>query len=85
MKPEAYKGASGGPRGRQGVQEMPAVRTWVPRGHAPGPRLKVTGDRRAVLNGTSVPGRLVLQIHAEDTLAKTVVGCLRVLLRMWRA
>jgi transposase len=61
-----------------------AVRTWAPRGQTPILRVKLTRDHLSVISGSTLDGRLFLQMQEQAYTAETVVGFLRVLLRKIR-
>jgi len=57
------------------------VRTWAPRGQTPILRVKLTHDHRAAISGSTLDGRLFLQVREQSYDSQAVAGFLRVLLR----
>lgn len=58
-----------------------AVSTWAPRGQTPILRVKLTRDHLSAMGGTTLDGRLFLQIRQGSYDSQAVIGFLRVLLR----
>jgi len=58
-----------------------AVRTWAPRGQTPILRVKLTHDHLSAISGSTLDGRLFLQVAEGAYDSVGVVGFLRVLLR----
>src|SRR5215472_8800554 len=58
-----------------------AVRTWAPRGQTPVLRVPLTRDHLAAISGSTLDGRLFMQVRPASYKTAGVVGFLRVLLR----
>jgi hypothetical protein len=61
-----------------------AARTWAPRGETPVLHVKLSKEHRSAISGSTLDGRLVMQVREDAFDAAGVVGFLRVLLRKIR-